>query len=207
MYPMLSLYSWFVIFLSLLVAGYCTWLLFRKEQYDEQRIVDVLIVGVVSALIGARVVWVLMHLAFIERTINGIILPRSLQELSSAGALVGALCGILLFCKKFHWPYLQTFNTLAAGWLVLAWGASVVLLIENVPVVLFAWIPQLAQNVHPFIYVGYVSAILAVVVILRRYIKNIGLGAFLLAIPQVPTLLTGVVAWLIMWRYAKYGKS
>lgn len=198
-----------ILVLSFLVAGFVVWRLFRLEQYDEQRIIDLLVVSLLGSVIGARVLWVALHWNSSNWSIGSLILPNSLQELSSLGAFLGVIATVVIFARVFRWPYLDTLYKIAWGALVMAGGVALVLTIQNIPVDLLSWLPMVSISIAPVFYFVYVTLVGLAAWLLRRCIsdRTYGVVLFLLVIPQIPTFALAIILAGVMWYHKKYAQS
>jgi len=195
--------------LTFLVAGFVVWRLFRLEQYEEQRIIDLLMVSLLGTFIGARSLWVIFNWTSIDSSIGSLLVPGSVQEFSSFGALVGTILSVIIFSYVFRWPYLGTLYKMAWGALVMAIGVAFVMVMQDIPVHVLSWLPVLTFSVAPAYYFAYVLLVGFVALLLRRRIsdKSYGVVLFLLVIPQIPTIVLAVILAGILWYHKKYARS
>lgn len=204
----LTSFSIAILILSFFCAGFVIWRLFRLEQYDEQRVIDLLVVLLAGTVIGARGLWVALHWNVGNWSVGSLILPNSLEELSSLGALLGLLVAVVLFARVFRWPYLDTMYKIAWGALVMAGGVAVVMTIQGIPMDLLSWVPVLSARISPVFYLVYVAVVGMIALFLRSRVfdKKYGLVLFLLVIPQIPTFALAVILAGVMWYHKKYAQ-
>lgn len=204
----LTSFSIAILILSFFCAGFVIWRLFRLEQYDEQRVIDLLVVLLVGTVIGARGLWIALNWNVGNWSVGSLILPNSLEELSSLGALLGLVVAVVLFARVFRWPYLDTMYKIAWGALVMAGGVAVVMTIQGVPMDLLSWVPVLSARISPVFYLVYVAVVGMIALFLRSRVfdKKYGLVLFLFVIPQIPTFALAVILAGVMWYHKKYAQ-
>ncbi|MCA9397838.1 prolipoprotein diacylglyceryl transferase [candidate division WWE3 bacterium] len=195
--------SFVIISFGILVSMYVTWMLFRIEEFSEEQIIDLIIITIVSALLGGRVVWLWEHWGEIDHSIASF-LHISLDGFSLIGLVVVPLVTVSLFLRKIDWPYWVSLDRLSVGALFTSLFVSLGLGYENklsdvYPVLLGS--NELTISAW-WLFLLFASFI-AIWFFLIRRVNHPGyvMGLFLIGTLRVSLLLTGLVAWLII-RYS-----
>ena len=195
--------STIIIIFGVFVAMYVVWMLFRIEEYDETRIIDLIIITGISAIVGGRGVWVWQHWDEVSHTF-GEITSLSLAEISLFGLVVVPLITVTLFLRKIDWPYWISLDRISVGGLFLAMFASLGLGYENVNISVY---PSLLTGQEVFISAWWLFLIYAAfigvwfVIIRRISYPGYVVGLFLIGMLRFSLLLTGLLSLLII-RYS-----
>lgn len=107
MYPVLftigplTVYSFGVFLIMALLCGlFLFWLQAKETTDDTEFIFDVALVGVVSGLLGARFLYALLHTRQFWPKLYNIFNVFGLPGFVYYGGIVGAIIGIVWFCRK-----------------------------------------------------------------------------------------------------------
>lgn len=118
-----KIYSFGVfLLLALIVASFVIWREGRNQNFDDEKLIDLLIFEAIFGLIGARIYYFVTHFAdfgfppfnlflFVEKFVLFFHFPG----LSFMGALLGGVVGAIIFSRKKNWPFWQVGNFLALG--------------------------------------------------------------------------------------------
>jgi hypothetical protein len=183
------------------IAAFVVWLQFRHDHYDERRIIDIILLAIVSSVIGTQLGWVWQNNATIQDALPHTWVLNS-TEISLYAGLLFPIIAVFLFARHVDWPYLVTYDRLALGGLIggLFFTLSLAGFSNS-----FALYP-LAVQPPIFVPLWVLSLLhLAGVGIWWSLLRKRGIPGelFFLALVSVPRelfLLTGVGGWLII-RY------
>ncbi len=107
---------WFGLLLAVgvLAAIWLTYLECRRKELPADTAIDLCLVALPCGIIGARLVYVLLHLSrFKGRALQALYLWDG--GLSVAGGIVCALIGLFIYARKKHIRFLKLLDTLAPG--------------------------------------------------------------------------------------------
>ena len=125
MYPILlsvgplKIYS-FGVFLALatIIGAFTIWREGRQakpERFDEEKLVDLILVEALFGLIGARICYLILHFEDFGFDFFRWLLIFHFPGLDFIGAIVGGVVGALVFAKKMGWSFCQVGDFLVLG--------------------------------------------------------------------------------------------
>lgn len=121
----LTIYSYgFFLTLAILSGTFLFWRNARREGFDEEKILDLALVSLVSGLLGARLVFVLANLSVFRGDLLDVLRSFS-AGLSFFGGLVFGAVGFVLFVRRAGWSLLKLLD-LAAPALAFSYGLGMV---------------------------------------------------------------------------------
>lgn len=100
--------------LALLSAAFVIWRLARLYDYDQEKMIDLLLYTFVGGLIGARVYFILAHLDQFDNLLKMILINRY-PGLSFWGGLIGGIVALRLLTKYFRANFWQAGDFAALG--------------------------------------------------------------------------------------------
>lgn len=100
--------------LAFIFGTYVVWKEGKRGGYNEEKLLDFSVVLLVSALIGARVYYILLHLGvFLEEPFKAFYLWQG--GFAFHGALIGAIVGGYFYTKRVKWPFYQLADLVAVA--------------------------------------------------------------------------------------------
>jgi len=102
----IKIYSFGVfVLLAVIVGAFIVWREGRNLKFDEEKLLDLILVLAISGLVGARIHYVIFHLAAFGQNAFAWLLIFHFPGLSFRGAILGGLFGLWVFSKKEKWPF------------------------------------------------------------------------------------------------------
>lgn len=204
---MIPTFSFIILTGGFLIASYVIWRLFVLEQYEETRIVDVIWVTTMSALVGARSVWVALHWDFFRENLLQMFVLH-LDEISIVGALIGSILTLVIYLRIIKWPYLPALDILSLGMMI--FGLAL-LFLQMLRGAVIDYYPILTERIELFSFLQSISAwvlflmstglvIVASIIWKLTPKKGYIFCLLLLLIPREPFLLTAIFCWLMIER-------
>src|SRR3989344_4656347 len=89
-----------------LLATFIFWKEGKKQGYQEEKLLDLSLISLVSAFMGGRLLFVLTHSELFRGNLSSIFAFWE-GGLTFYGALSGVLIASYLTCRKWKWPLLQ----------------------------------------------------------------------------------------------------
>lgn len=101
---------------AILAAAFVVWREGIKKRYDEEKLIDLLIVTALSGLLGARIYYILTNFSDFS-TLNPFFWPLIFHfpGLNWIGAIFGGLIVLYWFCRKEKWSFWETGDMVVLG--------------------------------------------------------------------------------------------
>lgn len=113
---LISRYSFgFLSVLAFLLGSFAFWKKGCEEHYDEHELVDLFLVTVFSGLLGARLVYILIHFGEFGVNILYWLSLWSKPGLHWIGFFAGGSLAFLRFTRKHKWNYFKVFDLAVIG--------------------------------------------------------------------------------------------
>ena len=103
----ITIYSFgFFLTLGYLVAAFVLWREGKRQGYNEERLLDLSVISLVVALVGARAYFVLLHLnLFTEDPLSALAFWQG--GFAYHGSLVAVLAVGVYFVRRWKWSFFQ----------------------------------------------------------------------------------------------------
>lgn len=192
--------SFFILTIGVVVASYVVWRAFRREQFDEQRTIDILLITIVFALGGARlgnyIQGINFYTVFIETLYRMVV-----DDIIILCTVIVSLLCVSLFLWYIKWPVWESINFLSFGAVVFEWFYVLNIALTREIIALY---PQLRSyftiELHaPFVLILFTGILFVIYRFRHTLIRTQNMfWIFLLTLPSFTFLLTGSAGWLIM---------
>lgn len=103
------------LFLGFISALFIIWKRSREEHYDEEKIYDAVLFTALTALIGARAIYIIFHSEFFATNILSWINLIGQPGLSLMGALIGGGIGLAIKTKTQKWDFFALADIFVLG--------------------------------------------------------------------------------------------
>ncbi|MFH0863929.1 MAG: prolipoprotein diacylglyceryl transferase family protein [Candidatus Gottesmanbacteria bacterium] len=114
MYPILislgsiRIYSFgLFLVLAIIIGSFVVWRVGKNLKFDEEKIIDLLLVEMIFGLIGARIFHIFFHFQDFGFNFFRWLLIYHFPGLTFIGGLLGGLIGMIYFSRKENWPFWQ----------------------------------------------------------------------------------------------------
>lgn len=112
----IKIYSFGVfLVLAAIVGAFIIWREGRRQKFDEEKLLDLLLYVGIFGLLGARIYYLLLHFDSFGWNPFFWLLIFHFPGLDFIGAIIGGLLGLLIFTKKTGWSLCQVGDFLVLG--------------------------------------------------------------------------------------------
>lgn len=125
MYPILfqlgpvPIYSYgFFLALAFLVGTFVIWKEGRKKNFDEEKVLDFILISILGGLLVGRILFVGFNWELFATNLTAIVLFWNIPGFYGLGIVVGSLISGVLYLRKQRWPIFDVYNITVIGLLL-----------------------------------------------------------------------------------------